>query len=145
MRVYYLDAEYETGKHKIVEVWAEFWGLTMPDAHIKEPYSILEFDEFYNRQLAQRLIHNNRAFYDLPDKFYVDGNGNLREQDGTLVTSNPNPQKEEYKLSALYGLTQAQLETYIENNVANLTEAKEFLKKLSAVVLWLVKQSRLEE
>jgi hypothetical protein len=50
-----------------------------------------------------------------------------------------------YKLSQLYGLTQAQLETYIDNNVTNLTQAKEFLKKLSAVVLWLVKQNKLDQ
>lgn len=57
----------------------------------------------------------------------------------------PNPQKEAYKLSQLYGLTQAQLETYIDSNVTNLAEAKVFLKKLSAVVLWLVKQTKLDQ
>lgn len=67
----------------------------------------------------------------------------------TVVADNisleyPNPQKEAYKLSQLYGMTQAQLETYIDNNVTNLAEAKTFLKKLSAVVLWLVKQTKLE-
>ena len=53
--------------------------------------------------------------------------------------------KESFGLSDLYGLTQAQLETYIDNNVTNLAEAKAFLKKLSAVVLWLVKQNKLDE
>lgn len=53
--------------------------------------------------------------------------------------------KEAFSLSDLYGLTQAQLETYIDNNVTNLAEAKAFLKKLSAVVLWLVKQNKLDE
>ena len=54
-------------------------------------------------------------------------------------------QKAAFKLSQLYGLTQAQLENYIDNNVTNLANAKEFLKKLSAVVLYLVKQAKLDE
>ena len=146
MRVYYLNDEYEPGKHKIIEVWAEAQGITLPDAGIKSPYSVVEFDEFYNRGLAQRLFHNSDPLLeDLPDKYYVDGSGQLRDQLGSLVTINPNPQRESYKLSALYGLTQAQLATYIENNVTNLAEAKAFLKKLSAVVLWLVKQSKLDD
>lgn len=60
--------------------------------------------------------------------------------------------KREYKLSALYGMTQAQLEAYISNQMAtinNLTQAKtvigELLKKMAAVELWLVKQSKLSE
>ena len=42
-------------------------------------------------------------------------------------------------LSAISGMTYAQLDTYIENNVTNLIEAKEYLKKLSKVVLAIVK------
>jgi len=53
-------------------------------------------------------------------------------------------QKAAFKLSQLYGLTQEQLATYIDNNVTNLAAAKEFLKKLSAVTLWLVKQTKLD-
>ena len=53
--------------------------------------------------------------------------------------------RESFKLSQLYGLTQEQLATYIDSNVTNLVEAKAFLKKLSAVVLWLVKQTKLDE
>ena len=62
----------------------------------------------------------------------------------TKINIVKNPHKEAYKLSQLYGLTQEQLENYIDNNVTNLAQAKEFIKKLSAVVLWLVKQSKLE-
>ena len=54
-------------------------------------------------------------------------------------------QKAAFKLSQYYGLTQAQLETYIENNITNLARAKEFLKELSAVILWLVKQTKLDQ
>lgn len=53
-------------------------------------------------------------------------------------------QKEAFKASQLYGLTQEQLATYIDNNITTLASAKEFLKKLSAVVLWLVKQTKLD-
>lgn len=150
MRVYYLDAEYEVGKHKIMKVWSEYVSPAMPEdssaTAINVPYSILELDERYNRQLARDLLTNSRSLPngDLPDKYYVDDSEQLRDEFDVLVTINPNPQKQAYKLSQLYGLTQAQLETYIENNVTNLIEAKAFLKKLSAVVLWLVKQSRLE-
>lgn len=146
MKVYYLNTEYELGKHKIVEVWAEGLGINTPEAGIHEPYSMLEFDELYNRKLASWLIQSNRELEDLPDLFYVDNAGSLREVgDDSLITINPNPQKEAYKLSQLYGLTQAQLETYIDNNVTNLAEAKAFLKKLAAVTLWLVKQTKLDE
>jgi len=147
MRVYYLNDEYETGKHRITQVWTESQGITLPDAGIKSPYSVLEFDEFYNRGLAQSLLHNSQSFLDdedLPDKYYVDGSGQLRDEFDDLVTIDPNPHREAYKLTALYGLTQVQLETYIDTNVTTLASAREFLKKLSAVVLWLVKQAKLD-
>ena len=56
-----------------------------------------------------------------------------------------NPQKEAYKLSALYGLTHEQLDTYIDTNVTDFASAKEFVRKLAHVELWLVKQNRLDE
>jgi len=152
MRIYYLNEEYEAGKHKIIKVWSEYVDITMPEdsprTAINVPYSVLEFDERYNRSLARDLFRNKRGTPEgepLPDKYYVDNAGQLKDSAGNLVTINPNPQKEAYKLSQLYGLTQEQLENYIENNVTNLTQAKEFLKKLSAVVLWLVKQTKLDE
>lgn len=152
MRVYYLDEEYELGKHKIAKVWSEFVDRAMPEdsprTAINVPHSILELDERYNRWLARELLTNSRSSpegEDLPDKYYVDGDSRLRDEFGNLITINPNPQRKAYKLSQLYGLTQVQLENYIENNVTNLAQAKTFLKKLSAVVLWLVKQSRLDE
>lgn len=149
MRVYYLDEEYELGKHQILKVWSKFVDRAMPEdssqSAVNVSHSILELDERYNRLLAKQLLRNSRDTEGdpLPDRYYVDSIGQLRDEFDSLVTINPNPQKESYKLSQLYGLTQAQLETYIENNVTNLVEAKAFLKKLSAVVLWLVKQSEL--
>ena len=73
------------------------------------------------------------------------GEGKLRNTEGTLITFNHNPQKEAYKLSQLYGLTHEQLDTYIDNNVTNLASAKEFVRKQAHVILWLVKQTKLDE
>jgi len=152
MRVYYLNQEYEADKHKIVKVWSEFVDRAMPEDSIRTainvPYTVLELDERYNRWLAKELLTNSRTDTegeDLPDKYYIDGDGKLRDEFGSLVTINPNPQRESYKLSKLYGLTQEQLATYIDNNINNLVSAKEFLKKLSAVTLWLVKQTKLDQ
>ena len=149
MRIYYSQQEYENGKHKILRSYSEFTDRVMPEDSVRtaitEPYSVLELDERYNRWLAQQLVTNRKAgFEELPDKYYVDGNGELRDEFDNLITTNPNPQRQAYKLSHLYGLTQQQLETYIDNNVTNFAQAKEFIKKLSAVVLWLVKQTRLD-
>lgn len=152
MRIYYLQSEYEPGKYKILKVWSEFVDRAMPEdsskTAINVPYSILEIDERYNRWLARLLLQNSRSLpngQQLPDRFYVGNTGALRDEFGNLVTINPNPQRESYKLSALYGLTQPQLEAYIDSTITNITQAKAFLKKLSAVTLWLVKQSRLDE
>jgi len=62
----------------------------------------------------------------------------------TKVTINPNPNKADYILSFIAGLTPTQVDNYIDNNVTNLVEAREFLKKLSKVVLLLCKEAKLE-
>ena len=143
MVIYYFNEEYESGKHGILGYWAESTSVALPDT--PQGCSVLELDERYNRKLARSLVTNHRESDDALGQFYVDANGQLRDQSDNIVAINPNSQKEAYKLSQLYGLTQAQLETYIDNNVTNLAEAKDFIKKLSAVVLWLVKQTRLDE
>lgn len=152
LRIYYLNEEYEPGKHKIVQVWSKHADRARPEdspsTAITVPHSVLELDERYNHRLARELLTNTPRLPDetpVPDKYYVDGSGELRDASDSLVTINPNPQREAYKLSQLYGLTQAQLQTYIDNNVTDLASTKDFLKKLSAVVLWLVKQSELDE
>ena len=144
MRVYYSNQEYETGKHKIIQIWAEYLGIGMPDEYLSN-YSVVEFDEFYNRSLAKSVYRYQDEDGILPDKYYVDGDGKLREADGTLVTINPNPQKESYKLSQLYGLTHEQLDTYLDNNMTDLASAREIMRKALHVILWLVKQTKLDE
>ena len=153
MRVYYLNKEYEAEKHKILKVWTDISSVAMPEdsprTTINASHSILEIDERYNRGLAKELLDFSRGEIEgeqLPDKYYVDGDGKLRDNsDDSLVTINPNPQREAYKLSQLYGLTHNQLDTYIDNNVTNLAEAKEFMRKMAHVILWLVKQTKLDE
>jgi hypothetical protein len=150
MRIYYLNSEYATGKHKIMKVWAEFLEVIRPEdspkTAINVPHSVLEIDEKFNRLLAKQLLQNERhsPLAQIPDRYYVDNTPALRDEFGILVTINPNPQKEAWLLSSIHGMTQAQLETYIDSNVTTLASAKEYLKKLSAVTLWLVKQSGLE-
>ena len=63
-----------------------------------------------------------------------------------------NPQKEAFKLSQLYGLTQEQLADYIQNQIDSITSLAEakavltpLLQKMAALELWLAKQTRLDE
>ena len=50
----------------------------------------------------------------------------------TQITNRHNKVK-----SILQNLTYDQIDTYIDNNVTNLVSAKEYLKKLSKIVLFL--------
>ena len=78
----------------------------------------------------------------------------LREQerprtDRELLAANvditiPNPQKESYKLSQLYGLTHEQLDTYIDN-LSSGADYKEAFRRALHAILWLVKQTKLDE
>ena len=137
MKVYYLE-------NKIINIWCKWLKGDMPEnLHDYSSYSVIEFDEEYNRGLAVLLLDNSRAIESLPDRFYID-NGQIIETDtDEVVTIEPNPQKEAYKLSQLYGLTHEQLDNIIDN-VSNLAEAKEILRKALHVVLYLVKQTKLD-
>lgn len=151
VRVYYLTATYQAGRHAIIKVWCDKFVQPLPednpDTAINDPYNVLEFDLKYNRATAWAIQNYEMRLPNgqLIRLFYVNDAGQLCRQDGTVVTFNLNPQVEALKLSALYGLTQAQLETYIDNNVTTLANAKDYLKKLSAVVLYLLKQSDMEK
>jgi hypothetical protein len=148
LRIYYSNDEYEPGKHKILTAYTDrsVGGLPEQTGSLSN-YSVLEVEERYNPNWYQVEEKNSQnSFLGLAPKFYINNAGKIvNSETGQIVVINPNPQIEFYKLSALYGLTQAQLETYIDNNVTNLAEAKTFLKKLSAVVLWLVKQTKLDQ
>ena len=54
-----------------------------------------------------------------------------------------NESKEAIQLSEITDLTYAQLDTYIDNHVTDLASAKEFLKKLSKVVLAILKHQNI--
>ena len=58
--------------------------------------------------------------------------------DATAVQHNE--AKDAIDLSDIAEMTYAQLDTYIDNNVTNLAEAKQYLKKLSKVVLAMLKR-----
>ena len=47
-------------------------------------------------------------------------------------------------LADIADMTYAELDTYIQDNVTNLAEAKQYLKKISKVVLAMLKQQNLE-
>ena len=150
MRIYYLDEEYEPNKHLIVATRKDASPRLedLPKRRISAPHTVLVIDEEYNSVLCHKLLRNRRGSpdEDMPDKYCIDNAGQIIEHDtGETVTIIPNPQKEAYKLSQLHGLTQQQLENYIDNNVTNLAEARDYIKKLSAVVLWLVKQTKLDQ
>lgn len=149
LRIYYSNTEYEPGKHEILAFYSDRSLGAMPEeaGHTMPAFSVLEVEERYNTIWHELVAETGRrSFLNLPPKFYVNNSGEVIDADTSqVVTINPNPQKESYKLSVLYGLTQAQLETYIENNVTDLASAKELFKKIGAVLLWLVKQSRLDQ
>ena len=56
-----------------------------------------------------------------------------------------NPQKQAYRASALYGLTHEQLDNYIDNNMTDFASAKEIMRRALHVILYLVKQTKLDE
>ena len=56
-------------------------------------------------------------------------------------TTNEQHRRALEKLNDLAGFSYIQLDTYIDNHVTNLSEAKTYLKKLSKVVLALIKIS----
>jgi len=64
--------------------------------------------------------------------------------DGVREFVEPYQARAAFKLSQLSGLTQEQLATYIDNNVTTLATAKEYIKKLSDVVLYLVKHTEMD-
>lgn len=60
------------------------------------------------------------------------------------IETNYNEAKENLKLSNIAAMSYAQLDTYINNNVTNLAEAKTYLKKLSKVVLAILKYANMK-
>lgn len=95
MRIYYLNSEYEIGKHLIIATWIDIGGINPkpednPRTAINVPYSVLEIDEKLNPALAKQLINNHRIPNKgpaLPDRYYVDNSGELVENDTMYVDS----------------------------------------------------------
>jgi len=74
MRIYYLNAEYEAGKHKIAAVWSD--KAFQPEPIINEPYSNIVIDEEYNP------IAFDIASQATVGKYYVDNTGDIWEVEG---------------------------------------------------------------
>ncbi len=63
--------------------------------------------------------------------------------DEIIVVDLPESEIPDSTIRALYKMTFAQLDTYIDANVTTLAQARTFLKKLAKVVLILVKRERM--
>jgi len=48
------------------------------------------------------------------------------------------------KSSFIDKLTKEQIDNYIDNNITDLSSAKAYLKKLSKVVLWILKSNSIQ-
>lgn len=57
-----------------------------------------------------------------------------------MTTPEQREQRAKIKASFINGLTETQVENYIDNNVTDLASAKAFLKKLAKVVLYIIKK-----
>jgi len=143
LRIYYSNEEYEPDKHRIITTYSERTLGDKPEDSIPiSNYSVIEVEERYNPNWSRLYSYQEP---DSPPKFYVNNSGQIVNNDtGQVVIINPNPQKEAYKLSQLYGLTHEQLDNHIDG-ISNLSEAKEFMRKQAHVILWLVKQTKLDE
>ena len=148
LRIYYSNEEYEPNKHKILTIYSDRASGGQPEdvsANLTN-YSILEIEERYNPNWYKLYESLGRiGFLDLPDEFYVNSAGQIvKAETEQVFTINLNPLKQAYKLSQLYGLTHEQLDNHIDG-ISSLAEAKEFMRKQAHVVLWLVKQTKLDE
>lgn len=138
--VYYSEEEYEPNRHKIINT---FSGRNIGTAK-DWTHPVIKIDEEYN-SIAASIYGFDRFPEGLPPKYYVNNNEEIVDNDtDEVVIITENPQRAAYKLSALYGLTHEQLDNIIDG-VSNLAEAKEVLRKALHVVLWLVKQTKLDE
>ncbi len=153
MRIYYQN------DGKIIKVYSEQIDFARPEdspkTAINVPYSVLEFDEKYNRLLAHLLLRNSRGTpqQPLPDRFSVNASGQLVNNDTKeIVTINPNPEREAYKASALYKVTPAQAATWVQDKInaaSTLSQLKTalstILPEMARATVYLARQSKLED
>ena len=60
-----------------------------------------------------------------------------------LTTEEQRTNTDKIRQSFLSGLTENQIDTYIDNNVTDLTSAKNVLKKLSKIIFYIAKKQNL--
>jgi hypothetical protein len=75
VRLYILDAEFETGKHRIIKAWAPFLPIPKPESNpktaVNAPHTVKVVDERYNPEAYEILKY--------PYNYYVDNNGDIWE------------------------------------------------------------------
>ena len=146
--IYYSNEEYEPNKHRILTTYSDRSVGASPEetSSSLSNYTVIEVDERYNPKW--NILYesaNKRDFLELPDEFYINNAGQIVNNDtGQVVNVNPNPQKEAYKLSQLYGLTHEQLDTLVDE-LSTMADYKEAFRKALHVILWLVKQTKLDK
>lgn len=153
MRVYYNQAEYEPGKHKIMKSWSNKFLQPRPEDDVNEainiPFGVIELDEDWIPGLAKALVGNLRTSNQgiLPDRLYVDNavppQIHLTDT-GAVVPVTANPNKADWILSILHNVTPAQIDAYFDTNVTTLGQAKEAFKKLAKIVVLIAKQIEFE-
>lgn len=154
MRVYYLNAEYEPGKHKILRVWSAKLMFPRPEENVNEainaPYSVLEFDEDFNRNLAREVDNNSRLGPRgtiIPDKFYVDSAvpPTVHWSDsGAVVAVTANPNKADWVASVLAGATDLQIDNWFAANVTTLAQARTTMAMMAKLIARLARQAGFE-
>ena len=108
------------------------WGAFKEDFVGDVNYGVEDIDQpvpsqrvdFYKRTGANTIVEKSA-----PEKAQV------------LIDADPD--KEDFKSSVFAGVTPARAETWIDNNVTDLASAKNALKKIVKVLLYLVRRSSL--
>lgn len=154
MRVYYFQDEYVPGKHHIAKVWSAKFLQARPEENINTainvPYSVLEIDDEWNRDLISQVIDYRRETRSglLPDKFYIDNavppQIHLTDT-GVVVPILANPNKADWVASVLAGATDAQVDQWFTNNFPSLNAAERLrLSMMAKLIARLARQAGFE-
>ena len=84
MKLYYLQTEYQPGKHRIVKVLYNVEDFAF-DPSVLSPYAVLTIDELApdNRGICTELRRvENKTDASGEGKYYIDSTGTLMEKDG---------------------------------------------------------------
>lgn len=153
MRIYYLQAEYELGKHKILKVWSRKFSVPRPEDDANEainvPFSVLEIDEDWNPGLAKAAFANIRMLTSvvLADRLYVDNAAPPQihlTDTGAIIPITANPNKADWVASVLAGATDAQIDAWFAGNVTTLAQARNVMAMMAKLIARLARQAVFE-